>query len=80
MYDRQKAIAAQERYCDDNDLPNFFPRDGYCHRCRNNIFSEEARYPNDDQPYERRPHGYTVEHAGSHLITGCPFCHISYCE
>jgi len=80
MYDREKAIKAQKKFCEVNDLPNFSPRDGHCYRCGNNIFAEEPRNPDLERPYDKRPHGYTVEHASEDLITGCPFCHISYCD
>ena len=63
-----KAEKAQEEYCKVHDAPEFFPNHyvGFmCYRCHRNIFS---------------PGGYSVEFASNHLITGCPFCHASYCD
>ena len=37
----------------------------------------------DDKCYRCRSHIYdkiSVERAGSELITGCPYCHASYCD
>lgn len=63
-----KAEEAQKEYCKAHDAPEFFPNHyvGFmCYRCHRNIFS---------------PGGYSVEFASNHLITGCPFCHASYCD
>ena len=40
--------------------------DGRCYRCGHQIFNEDK--------------GYTLEEAGNFVITGCPYCHYSYCE
>lgn len=56
---------AQEKYCNEYELPIFIQKDGTCPRCGRNIFSDG---------------GFSIEHAGRHLITGCPFCNASYCE
>lgn len=64
-YDVEAALIAQKEYCDEHNLPHFAPGDGICFKCRRQIYSEK---------------GYSVERAGSGLITGCPFCLYSYCE
>ena len=63
-----EAEKAQIEFCKEHNAPEFFPNHyvGYlCYRCHHNIFSEN---------------GYSVEFSGTHLITGCPFCHASYCD
>ena len=67
-YDDVRAGAAQSRYCEANDAPHFAPywsNDYRCYHCHRNIYAEG---------------GISVEEAGSRLITGCPFCHYSFCE
>lgn len=54
----------QTRYCRDNKLPEFAPSDGNCFNCR--------RYIYDDAK--------TADSADKELITGCPFCHRTYCD
>jgi len=66
MIDIEKAIAAQKEYCEINKAPHFAPLTGRCWNCRRNIYEGER--------------GYSVERAGSSLITGCPHCHRSYCD
>jgi hypothetical protein len=63
-YDEVKANEAQIEYCKKNSVPHFAPT-GNCWCCGNNIFKER---------------GVSVEEAGRELITGCPFCHRSYCD
>lgn len=65
MFNAKLANEAQTKYCKDKNLPHFAPTDGVCWRCRRNIYEEN---------------GIKVEDAGKYLITGCPHCHISYCE
>ena len=38
-YDIQKAIAAQEKFCNDHNVPLFAPTDGRCFKCGDNIYS-----------------------------------------
>jgi hypothetical protein len=65
-FDIKKAIDAQLRYCAQHNVPDFAPlRDGVCWNCDHNIFTEG---------------GISVEQAASTHITGCPFCHKSYCD
>lgn len=59
-------IDAQTKYCEETGSPQFFPRDGRCYRCGQNIFGGD--------------HGYSPETAGKTLITGCPFCNASFCD
>ena len=64
-FDTLAAIRAQEKYCDENHVPHFAPH-GRCYSCGRDIYAS--------------PNGYSVEYAASHLITGCPYCFMSYCE
>ena len=64
-YNFRLARDAQERYCDDNELPHFAPFNGICYYCGQNIYV----------PVERKNGmvcGISVEDAGKRLITGCP--------
>ena len=78
-YNREAAIAAQKKYCEDNEVPHFAPSDGYCYHCGRNIYdlyisttiSRECGIGES---------GITVEQAGKRLITGCPHCHYSFVE
>lgn len=71
-YDAAAASAAQKKYCEEHGYPVFAPLysspsfPGTCYKCHNNIYQANG--------------GYSVELAGSGLITGCPFCHYSFCE
>ena len=38
MIDVQKAADAQHEYCEENELPEFAPRYGWCSRCGHNIY------------------------------------------
>ena len=85
MYDSAKAYAAQEAFCKDG--PNFTPRGGQCPRCKQNIF-EEWGHPVSARlqggrvllSYREKTNGITVEEAGRERVTGCPFCHWSFCD
>lgn len=74
-YNIPEARKAQYLYCKINELPHFAPDDGICWDCRQNIYSENGR-----TRYGKKTHGISVESAGNHLITGCPFCNRSYCD
>ena len=74
-YNISEAIKAQEQFCGKNEYPHFAPSDGICWSCHQNIYSENGR-----TRYGKKTHGISVESAGNHLITGCPFCSRSYCE
>lgn len=68
-----RARDAQEKYCDEHDLPHFAPFNGICENCFANIYV----------PVERKNGavlGISVEEAGSRLISGCPHCNHSFCE
>lgn len=74
MFDTQKAIDAQAKYCKEKHYPHFAPEgDGRCFKCNRNIY-EEIDHQNGWKT------GVSVEKAGSELITGCPHCHYSFCE
>lgn len=64
----KEAVEAQRKYCNKNGFPNFAPQDGYCYFCNRIIYANR---------FER---GYSIEYAATHLITGCPHCHGSYCD
>ena len=44
-YDIQKAIAAQEKFCNDHNVPLFAPTDGRCFKCGDNIYKTAAGKP-----------------------------------
>ena len=64
VYCIKEAVAAQEKYCEKHDVPNFALQ-GYCFRCGQNVYSKG---------------GYSVNYASSNLVTSCPWCHTSFCE
>lgn len=74
-YNIKEAIKAQEQYCEEHELPHFAPRSGVCWYCHQNIYSE-----NGFTRFGEKTSGISVEGAGSHMITGCPFCYRSYCD
>lgn len=60
------AEGAQKQLCDRRGVPVFAPEGGVCPRCGRNV-------------YEVR--GFVdVELAGTELLTGCPWCHVSFVE
>jgi len=71
-FDSVKACEAQAKLCKENNFPHFAPLSGVCYKCGRNIYRqiENAGYKS----------GHSIEKASSELITGCPHCHISYCE
>lgn len=60
-----EAALAQEKYCDRHGFLQFAPSDGRCWKCSENIYNDK---------------GYSVDLAGSHVITGCPHCNASFCD
>lgn len=65
-FNSHKARIAQRKYCEEKKYPDFAPiNTGICYSCRRDIFSEG---------------GISVEEAATEHITGCPFCHHSYCD
>lgn len=65
-----QAIADQKALCDDKGYPHFGPDDGRCYNCRSNVY----------QNYPYGNGGISYGKSGKELVTGCPHCHISYCE
>lgn len=65
IFDIPAAVDAQKEYCEKNNYPHFAPSNGICWCCGKNIYSVD---------------GISVERAANNLITGCPFCHRSYCD
>ena len=85
MYDKVLARKAQKKFCEGGF--HFAPSSGICFRCKQNIYAETGHpvhhylkggYVQLD--YSKILPGITVEQAGSERITGCPFCHWSFCE
>lgn len=74
-YDNDMAAAAQTKYCDENHLPIFAPRDGICPACGRDIY---ALYIYTGR--ENRMYGISVETAGKTLITNCPHCKEAFRE
>ena len=68
-----EAIAAQEEYCEKHGAPHFAPHSGLCFRCHLQIYG--ILVADGKETY-----GISVEKAGNQLITGCPFCHISFVD
>ena len=64
-FDINAAKKAQKKYCKEKEYPLFAPIDGVCWSCGKNIYCVN---------------GISVEHASNNLITGCPFCHRSFCD
>lgn len=93
-YNVSNGIKAQEKYCNENNLPHFAPTNGQCWKCKRNIY-EPVGWKNEydsygiplkrvqvalDSPEKEFETGITVEKAGKTLITGCPHCNKSYCD
>ena len=72
-YNPALAVKAQEEHCKRVGAPMFAPSSGYCFHCGQNIYSAKV-YPNGFIG------GISVEQASRNLITGCPFCHISFAD
>ena len=65
IFNPKLAIKGQKEYWDKSGAPDFAPNDGRCWNCRSQIYAEG---------------GIDVERASNTLVTGCPFCHRSYCD
>lgn len=63
-YDINKAVEAQKKFCEENELPNF-AGNGVCFSCGRNVYDDG---------------GYSVEYASERLVTGCPYCLRSFCD
>ena len=65
-YDEAKALyEEQKQYCEEHALPMFMNSECSCSRCGHFLFG---------------PNGLSRETAGKRLITGCPYCHASFCD
>lgn len=73
------ASAAQRKHQQENGYPAFAPSNGTCWNCGHNIYEDVDAYTRYMGIIETSK-GYSVERAGSELITGCPHCHHSYCD
>lgn len=71
-FNSSEARAAQDKYCEENGYPHFAPESGKCWSCNSDIYAQI-----NHGGYKT---GISIEEAGSTLITGCPHCHISYCD
>lgn len=76
-YDRVEAIKAQERFCEENNVPRFAPYDGFCNTCGRDIYETRNEYAFNGEKIEW---GISVEKASTELITGCPYCKRSFCD
>lgn len=74
-YDAVEAARAQERYCNEHEIPVFTPRNGWCYRCGRNIYEPYTYRGREDSTI-----GITVEEAGSRHITGCPHCNATFAD
>ena len=66
IYNATQAMVAQQFYCETKRSPQFAPYDGRCPSCGGQIYEP--------------PIGYSVEYASTHLITGCPYCRLSFVD
>ena len=67
-FDTEKAIRAQEEYCEKHHVSMFAPgrgTGGCCYNCHSPIYIKG---------------GISIEEAGSTLITGCPYCRRSFVD
>lgn len=71
FYDPKAAAERQKLYCKNRKLPLFAPPTGICWTCGLNIYYDYGPEMN---------HAYSVHEAGNQHITGCPYCHTSFCE
>lgn len=71
-YDPLAATVAQSRYCRERGIPHFAPKSGKCWKCGYNIYLPANTAT--ESP------AISVEQAGREHITGCPYCHWSFCE
>lgn len=76
-YDPIEAAKAQERYCDEHEIPIFAPRNGWCASCGRNIYEPYKVHSFGEK--SMRVFGISVKEAGSRLITGCPHCNRTFC-
>lgn len=63
-FDTQAAIRAQTEYCESHNYPMFAPE------------FDGTCFKCHNNIYKL----ISLEEAGSRLITGCPYCHYSFCE
>lgn len=61
----KEKIKLQEEYQKRTHSPDFAPASGRCWSCGKQIYSKN---------------GISKEYAATRLVTGCPFCHRSYCD
>ena len=61
---REEFLKRQKEMCRERDAPFFMPRSGYGWGCGGDVVAGEMAEGND----------------GRILVTGCPFCHRSYCD
>jgi hypothetical protein len=65
LFNKGLAMEAQFEYCKKEGFPVFAPASGNCWNCGRNIYGKG---------------GISVFRASRKLITGCPYCRISYCD
>ena len=62
--EREAFLQKQRQVCREGKMPFFMPSSGYCWGCGGDVVAGEMAEGND----------------GRILVTGCPFCHRSWCE
>lgn len=80
IFDVEKSIEAQKRYCRENGDLIFAPKDGICWRCRRNIYEKHTKETIFLGEIEIITTGIDVEKASTELITGCPHCNKSFVD
>lgn len=76
-----KCIQAQREYASKNRAPYFAPGDGFCWKCKRNIYQNYKIISlSNGLIYSQISDGYSLNRASSELITGCPHCSRSYCD
>ena len=63
------AYKAQEKYCQEHDVPMFIGEMGICPSCGKSVFNKADGVGT-----------WSVERAGKSLITGCPFCYATFVD
>ena len=74
--DIRRAEEAQKRLCEERGVPFFVPPGGVCPRCGRNVYTRECVCSR----IGARNLSVNLEVVDAELITGCPFCHVSFVE
>ncbi len=77
-YNIAVAVKAHAKACEEKGWPDFTGTNGRCFDCGKNIFQPVITKSEDGKSTYIA--GYSVQEAVKGGITGCPFCHRSYCD